>query len=110
MRGSGSSPSGAQSSRRPATHAAPPGFGGATSLAARKGDALELRYEDIATDPARVASELARHLGAPEEPLVSALGRAHAESVGRYRTDLTAEQLADIEDEAGSLLRELGYL
>jgi LPS sulfotransferase NodH len=78
--------------------------------AAREGDPLELRYEDVATDPARVAAGLARHLGVPAEPLVSALGRAHAESVGRYRTDLTAEQLADVEDEAGSLLRELGYL
>ena len=78
--------------------------------AAREGDVLELRYEDVATDPARVGAELARHLDVPAEPLVSALGRAHAGSVGRYRTDLTAEQLADVEDEAGSLLRELGYL
>ena len=45
----------------------------------------------------------------PAEPLVSALGRAHAGSVGRYRSELTAEQLADVEDEAGPLLRELGY-
>ena len=78
--------------------------------AAREGDVLELRYEEVATDPARVGAELARHLDVPAEPLVSALGRAHAGSVGRYRTDLTAEQLADVEDEAGSLLRELGYL
>jgi hypothetical protein len=78
--------------------------------AARQGDPLELRYEDVATDPARVAAGLARHLGVPAEPLVSALGRAHAESVGRYRTDLTAEQLADVEDEAGPLLHELGYV
>ena len=78
--------------------------------AAREGDVLELRYEDIATDPARVGAEVARRLDAPAKPLVSALGRAHAGSVGRYRTDLTAEQLADVEDEAGSLLRELGYL
>jgi hypothetical protein len=41
---------------------------------------------------------------------MSALGRAHAESVGRYRSDLTAEQLTEVEDEAGSLLRELGYI
>lgn len=77
--------------------------------AAREGDVLEVRYEDVATDPARVGAELARYLDAPAGPLVSALGRAHAESVGRYRADLTAEQLADVEDEAGSLLRELGY-
>ena len=41
---------------------------------------------------------------------MSALGRAHAESVGRHRTDLTAEQLADVEAEARPLLRELGYV
>jgi hypothetical protein len=29
--------------------------------------------------------------------------------VGRYRTELSDEQLADIEAEAGELLRELGY-
>ena len=78
--------------------------------AARKGDAIELRYEELAADPDRVGTDLARYLGAPAEPLVSALGRAHAESVGRHRTDLTAEQLADVEAEAGPLLRELGYV
>jgi hypothetical protein len=33
----------------------------------------------------------------------------HAQSVGRWRRDLTEEQVADVEAEAGSLLRELGY-
>ncbi len=70
---------------------------------------LELRYEEVATDPATVAATLASHLGGPEAPLAEALGRAHASSVGRYRRDLDAEQLADVEAEAGDLLRELGY-
>ena len=78
--------------------------------AAREGDAFELRYEELASDPERVGVDLAGYLDAPAEPLVSALGRAHAESVGRHRTDLTAEQLADVEAEAGPLLRELGYV
>ena len=78
--------------------------------AARKGDAFELRYEDVASHPERVANELARFVGAPAEPLVTALARAHAESVGRYRRDLDADQLADVEAEAGQLLRELGYV
>ena len=77
--------------------------------AAREADALEVRYEDLTADPESVAAELARYLDAPAEQLGSALGGAHAESVGRYRTDLSAEQLADVEDEAGPLLRELGY-
>ncbi len=71
---------------------------------------LEIRYEQLATDPERIAADLARNLDAPIGPLVAALGRAHASSVGRYRTALTADQLADVEDEAGSLLRELGYV
>jgi hypothetical protein len=29
--------------------------------------------------------------------------------VGRWRRDLTAEQVADVEAEAGALLAELGY-
>ena len=33
----------------------------------------------------------------------------HARSVGRWRDELTAEQVADVEREAGALLRELGY-
>ena len=72
--------------------------------------ALEIRYEDLATDPAVVAASLARHLDVPVEPLAAALGRAHASSVGRYRTELSAEQLEDVEAEAGALLRELGYV
>lgn len=71
---------------------------------------LELRYEHATRDPDAAASELGVYLDAPVAPLRSALGRIHAASVGRYRTDLTAEQLAEVEDEAGGLLRELGYL
>jgi Sulfotransferase family len=72
--------------------------------------AAEVRYEDMAAEPERVAAELARELGAPVEPLAAALGRVHASSVGRFREDLSEEQLADVEDEAGELLRELGYV
>lgn len=77
--------------------------------AARAGTAFELRYEELASDHERVGAELARHLDAPVEPLVAALGQAHAESIGRHRRDLSAVQLADVEAEAGDLLRELGY-
>jgi hypothetical protein len=77
--------------------------------AARQGDAFELRYEELAADPARVGVELADHLDAPADRLAEALRHAHSESIGRYRTDLTDEQLADVENEAGPLLRALGY-
>jgi hypothetical protein len=78
--------------------------------AARRGDVHELRYEDMVADPARVGSELAKYLGSSPEPLVAALGSAHGRSIGRYERELTDEQLADVEEEAGQLLRELGYV
>jgi LPS sulfotransferase NodH len=70
----------------------------------------EVRYERMATEPAVVAGELANALGVSQEAAVTALGEAHAESVGRWRSDLSPGQLADVEAEAGTLLRELGYL
>jgi hypothetical protein len=69
----------------------------------------EVRYERMASDPEGTASELAGALGAPRERLAEALREAHASSVGRYRRDLTPDQLADVEAEAGELLRERGY-
>jgi hypothetical protein len=71
---------------------------------------VEIRYETLASEPALVASALASELEAPEAELVGALSRAHATSIGRFRTDLSPEQLADVEAEAGGLLRELGYV
>jgi sulfotransferase family protein len=76
--------------------------------AARAG-VFELRYEHLADDPDAAAGELAAYLGAPVDPLAAALRAVHASSVGRWRRDLSAEQLADVRDEAGDLLGELGY-
>jgi hypothetical protein len=73
------------------------------------GRVVEVRYEVMTAQPADVATALAEFLGAPAVPLTEALSRAHAESVGRYRRDLTGAQLADVDAEAGPLLRELGY-
>jgi Sulfotransferase family len=69
----------------------------------------EIRYERMAADPDASARDLAAALAAPSEPLARALAEAHASSVGRHRRDLSPEQLADVEAEAGRLLRELGY-
>lgn len=69
----------------------------------------EVRYERMATDPAAVARDLARVLDVDADAAVAALGDAHASSVSRWRSDLSVEQLADVETEAGALLRELGY-
>jgi hypothetical protein len=67
----------------------------------------EVRYERL-TAP-ETARGLATALDIPAEPLIEALTTAHAFSVGRYRRDLTPEQLGDVEAEAGDLLRRLGY-
>jgi Sulfotransferase family len=70
---------------------------------------VEVRYEQLVTDSKTVAEEVAGHLGVPPGPLVDALAAAHSDSVGRYHAELTAEELADVELEAGPLLAELGY-
>jgi Sulfotransferase family len=70
---------------------------------------LELRFESLVADPAAAAEALAEHLDAPAPSLAAALAAASAGPVGRHRTDLTPDQLADVDREAGPLLRELGY-
>jgi len=70
---------------------------------------LEVRYEDVAADPGAAAALIAARLETDPEPLAEALAAVHSRSVGRWRRDLTAEQVADVEGEAGTLLRELGY-
>jgi hypothetical protein len=70
---------------------------------------LELRYESLAADAGEVAGRLAEHLRAGAAPLGRELARFHDRSIGRWERDLDAAQLADVEAEAGPLLRELGY-
>jgi hypothetical protein len=70
---------------------------------------LEVRYERLTEDPEGVAEALAHHLGAPAAVLRERLAEAHDRSIGRWRRDLTPEELADVEREAGPLLAELGY-
>jgi DNA-binding transcriptional ArsR family regulator len=67
----------------------------------------EVRYERLADET--TADDLAAALAAPAEPLARKLREAHADSIGRYERDLTPEQLAEVEAEAGGLLRRLGY-
>lgn len=70
---------------------------------------LEIRYESLVADPAGTAAALAAHLGSDPAPLAEALSLVHGRSVGRWRTALSSDQVADVEQEAGPLLRELGY-
>ena len=70
---------------------------------------IEVRYEDLAVDPDGTAARVAEHIGVDAPELAGPLRDVHSESVGRWRRDLTDEQVADVEAQAGSLLRELGY-
>jgi sulfotransferase family protein len=70
---------------------------------------LELRYEGLVDDPAAEAERIAAALDGDRDALARAFADAHGESVGRWRRDLTSEQLADVEAEAGDLLAALGY-
>jgi Sulfotransferase family len=70
---------------------------------------LEVRYEGLVGNPQAAARKIAEHIGADPLLLARALADVHAESVGRWRRDLNEEQVADVEAEAGPLLRELGY-
>jgi len=71
---------------------------------------VELRYEQLVTEPKAVAEKLATDLDLSPSPLKAALSGAFDRSVGRWQRDLTPDQVADVEAEAGDLLRELGYL
>jgi hypothetical protein len=65
----------------------------------------EVRYEELGA----AAETLAPLLGCPAEPLAAALARAHGSSVGRYRGELSAAQVAEVEGELDPLLSASGY-
>jgi len=76
------------------------------SAARSPGDrVLEVRYEALAESAPRIAEGL----GVERGSLEATLSRFHDRSIGRFRRDLSAEQLADVGRVAGGLLRELGY-
>lgn len=70
---------------------------------------IDLRYEALVERPSAEADRIADALGSAAEPLRRAFGKVHDSSLGRWRRDLTPEQVADVEAEAGALLAELGY-
>jgi hypothetical protein len=72
-------------------------------------DVLEIRYERLVTEVDAVAGEIARHLDVDPGDMALALSAARDDSVGRYRAELSQEELYEVELEAGPLLAELGY-
>jgi hypothetical protein len=67
---------------------------------------LEIRYESFSS----CAEELSAFLGANVSEAHGALDGFRDTSIGRWRAELTPEQVADVEAEAGPLLAELGYV
>ena len=80
-----------------------------TAAQAAPSATVEVRYEELAADPETASERLAAHIGADPVILARALSRMHAESVGRWRRNLTPEQVAEVESEAAELMEELGY-
>jgi len=70
---------------------------------------VELRYEQLVASPAAAAAPVAAILGIEAGTVEAAFAKAHDSSAGRWRTQLTEEQLADVEREAGAELVALGY-
>jgi hypothetical protein len=70
---------------------------------------VELRYEALVADPDGEANRLSGALDSDPAPLRRAFAEVQDTSVGRWKRDLTPEQLADVEREAGGLLTELRY-
>ena len=70
---------------------------------------VEVRYERLVSDPALAAAPIAEALGGDPELVTRAFSEAHHTSAGRWRRDLTPEQLRDVEREAGEQLVALGY-
>jgi hypothetical protein len=70
---------------------------------------VELRYEALVADPNREANRLSEALDCDPASLRRAFSEVRDRSVGRWQRDLTPEQLAEVESEAGGLLAELGY-
>jgi len=70
----------------------------------------ELRYEELVKNPESAAETLAGFLDLKPEPLAESFSKAFDRSVGRWQRELSPEQIEDVDDEAGDLLKELGYL
>jgi len=74
---------------------------------------LEIRYESLVRQPTAVAERVLSFLNMERavstERFLHAVGRVRADSVGRWKNELSTDQLATIDTEAGALLRILGY-
>ena len=80
-----------------------------TAAAEVPGRTVELRYEQLVTDPALAARPVAAALGVEAGLVAERFAEVHDRSAGRWRRDLDVDQLADVEREAGDALVAAGY-
>jgi Sulfotransferase family len=97
----------------------------ARALGRRAGERyLELRYEQLVTDPERELRRISTHAGLPFEPAmldhaggVDVSAKPHQQSLSKpvtpglrdWRTEMSADEIGAFEGVAGDLLAELGY-
>ncbi len=74
----------------------------------------ELRYENLVSQPEQEAQKLLHYLGiqssVSSQKLHEAFAQAMATSVGGWKRELSEAQLQQVNQEAGYLLKELGYI
>jgi hypothetical protein len=74
---------------------------------------LEVRYEALLESPEDVLPEILSFLGdgshSSEQSVLAAAASGHRNSIGRWRSHLSREDVAVIEDECGPTLHRLGY-
>lgn len=75
---------------------------------------LEIRYEDLLTEPADHADRITGFLEIRDPASRAAfrdtlIGEAHADSIGRWKKGLDESVVQQLHDESGELLRKLGY-
>jgi len=72
---------------------------------------LRVRYEDLVRDPSETLTDVFEFIGAPDASAQAARAAANVRSgsVGRWTTDLQADQIARIEARIGPTLAQQGY-
>jgi hypothetical protein len=68
---------------------------------------LVIRYEEMVSNPAPFLAAMSEYLGVDPEGFRP--GKIHDQSIGKYRTGLTASELEDVIETAGGTLSRLGY-
>jgi hypothetical protein len=78
------------------------------NIARNRSGIYVIRYEDFVRDPAPTLAGMAEYLGV--DPAGFRMSDIHAHSIGKHRGGLSADELRDVLNVAGSTLEQLGYI